>query len=178
MATKYVDVQAHLRSGLDVVRAQAFNHTGRGQAPTFVVPALDRQVAEAERTGAATVKVGNLSPRRDFTDVRDVVRAYRLLVERGEAGGVYNVCSGTDVAVEELVRRLLALARADLAFAVDPARVRPVDVPALRGDPARLRAATGWAPTVPLDDTLAEVLAEQRAAVAAPGAEGPGAAGA
>ena len=174
VAAEYVGVQAHLGWGLPVVRARAFNHTGPGQAPTFVVPALARQVAEAERTGARTLKVGNLSPRRDFTDVRDVVRAYRLLVERAEVGEVYNVCSGADVAIEEVGRRLVALAGADLAFEVDPARVRAVDVPALRGDPAKLRAATGWVPGVSLDDTLAAVLDDQRAALAAAPAEGPG----
>ncbi|MDP9389499.1 MAG: GDP-mannose 4,6-dehydratase [Actinomycetota bacterium] len=165
-AAELLGVQAHLGQGVPVVRARPFNHAGPGQAPTFVVPALARRIVAAQRDGTRALPVGNLSPRRDLLDVRDVVRAYRLLVVSGQAGEVYNVCSGRDVAVEELVGRLLALAGADLDVVADPALVRPVDVPVLRGDPSRLRQATGWAPAVSLDDTLAAVLDEARAEVA------------
>jgi len=99
-------VQAHLGHGLPVIRARAFNHVGPGQAAAFAVSALAKRIVEAERVGGKRLPVGNLRPRRDFTDVRDVVRAYRLLVLRGEAGGVYNVCSGADVAIEEIAHRL------------------------------------------------------------------------
>ena len=92
--------------------------------------------------------------------MRDVVRAYRLLVERGESGEAYNVCTGADVAIADVVGRLLSLAGADLEFEADPELMRPADVPVLRGDPGRLRAATGWRPEVPLDDTLRAVLAD------------------
>ena len=102
--------------------------------------------------------MGTLTTRRDFTDVRDVVRAYRLLVERGAPGTVYNVCSGHDVPIAEVAARLLALAGADLELVTDPDLVRPVDVPVLRGDLSRLEAATGWKPEIPLDDTLRDVL--------------------
>jgi GDP-4-dehydro-6-deoxy-D-mannose reductase len=108
------------------------------------------------------LRVGNITPRRDFTDVRDVVRAYRLLVERGQAGEVYNVCSGRDVAIAELAERMLLLAGADLRVVPEAARSRAVDVPVMRGDPTRLHAATGWEPEVPLDDTLSSVLAYWR----------------
>jgi GDP-4-dehydro-6-deoxy-D-mannose reductase len=107
--------------------------------------------------------VGTLTTRRDFTDVRDVVGAYRLLIERGEPGAVYNVCSGHDVAMSEVAAQLLALAGTTLTLEADPELVRPVDVPVLRGDASRLRAATGWQPTTPLATTLADVLASWEA---------------
>jgi GDP-4-dehydro-6-deoxy-D-mannose reductase len=167
VAAEFLGLQAYLAHQLPVVRVRAFNHIGPGQAPTFVVSSLARQIAEVERRGGGSVMVGNLSTQRDFTDVRDVVRAYRLLVESGTAGDVYNVCSGQAVAVEEVARRLIALAHADLQLEVDPARVRKVETPVLLGSPAKLTAATGWAPERPLDDTLADVLAAWRHELAA-----------
>ena len=163
-AAELLAVQAHLGHGLPVIRARPFNHVGPGQAPGFVVAALARRVVEAARDGRTTLAVGNLTARRDFTDVRDVVRAYRLLVELARPGQAYNVCSGEDVSIEGVLRRLLDLAGARLEPEPDPRLMRPVDVPVLRGDPARLRAATGWAPEVPLDGTLRAVLDEARAA--------------
>ncbi len=121
------------------MRARPFNHTGPGQRPDFVVPALAKQVAEAAASGSRVLETGNLEARRDITDVRDVVRAYRELMERGTPGEVYNVCRGEAVSIAEVARLLLTLAGLDLEVTVDPARVRPVDVPELRGDPSRLR---------------------------------------
>jgi GDP-4-dehydro-6-deoxy-D-mannose reductase len=158
-AAEQVALQAWRGYQQPVVVVRPFNHVGPGQAPTFAVSALARRIVEARRVGAGTLAVGTLSTRRDFTDVRDVVQAYRLLVEHGEPGGVYNVCSGHDVAVSEVASRLLELAGADLELVTDPELVRPVDVPVLRGDPALLEAATGWKPAIPLDDTLGDVLA-------------------
>jgi len=158
VAAEFLGLQAHLGRGLPVVRVRAFNHVGPGQGESFVVSALARRIVTAQQTGAATLAVGNLSPRRDFTDVRDVVRAYRLLIERGQPGEVYNVCSGTDVAIQTLAQRLLDLAGARLELVPDPELERPVDVPVLRGDPSRLRAATGWEPEISLDETLRSVL--------------------
>jgi len=164
-AAEQVCVQACTGFGLDVLRARAFNHTGPGQSPRFVAAALATRVAEAERDGAERIAVGNLAARRELTDVRDVVRAYRLLVEHGERCGLYNVCIGRDTAIAELADQLVAMADRPLRLEVDPDLVRPVEVPALRGDGARLRAATGWRPTIPLEATLAEMLAEARARV-------------
>lgn len=158
-AAELLAVQAHLGHGVEVVRARPFNHVGPGQAPTFVVAALAARIVEAARTGERALRVGNLSPRRDLTDVRDVVRAYRLLVRHGRAGAAYNVCTGRDIAVEDLVHRMLALAGAELRVEVDPDLVRPVDVPVLRGDPSSLRKETGWEPHIPLEETLRDVLA-------------------
>lgn len=173
-AAELVAVQAHLGHGLPVVRARPFNHTGPGQAPTFVVPAFARRIVAARREGSRQLKVGNLSAARDLLDVRDVVRAYRLLAVGGEAGEVYNVCSGEAVVVGDLVRRMLELAAADLELVEDPELLRPVDVPVLRGDAGRLRAATGWRPEVSLDETLRAVLDEAVAeAVAIPPGASP-----
>lgn len=165
VAAEFLALQAHLGDGLHTVRARAFNHTGPGQSERFFVPALARRIAEAERTGASQVRMGSPEPLRDFTDVRDVVRAYRLLVERGEAGAVYNVCSGTGVSVGEIARRMVAAAGTGLEVVVDDDLVRPVDIPRIVGDPTRLTRATGWAPEIPLDVTLTDVLSDARAGV-------------
>lgn len=160
VAAEFSALQAHLGYDVPTVRARAFNHVGPGQAPTFVVPALARRITDAARTGARSIPVGNLAARRDFTDVRDVVRAYRLLVERGEPGGVYNVCSGRPLAVADLVDRLVALAGCDVDLEPDAELMRPLDVPVLAGDASRLHEATGWEPKFDLDKTLGDVLAE------------------
>jgi GDP-4-dehydro-6-deoxy-D-mannose reductase len=169
VAAEYLAVQAHLGEGLATVRVRAFGHTGAGQSTRFLVPALARRVAEAEVSGTDEIVVGNLDPVRDLSDVRDVVRAYRLLAEHGEAGEVYNVCSGTGIRVADVADVLLGLATRPLRLRVDEALVRPVDTPRLVGDPTRLRAATGWEPRYTLEETLAAVLDSARAAVAAGG---------
>jgi GDP-4-dehydro-6-deoxy-D-mannose reductase len=159
--------QAFLGHGLGVLRVRPFNHLGPGQSEHFVAPAIAARIARAERDGHDSVAVGNLTPRRDVTDVRDVVRAYRLLVDRGEPGEVYNVCSGRDLAIQELADRLVALADRPLALVPDPALVRPVDLPVLRGDCTKLQAATGWSPQIPIEQTLADLLDDLRARVRA-----------
>jgi GDP-4-dehydro-6-deoxy-D-mannose reductase len=162
VAAEYLALQAHLGDGLGTIRVRAFNHTGPGQAATYLVPGLAGRIAAAERDGAREIAVGSLDAVRDFTDVRDVVRAYRLLAERGSPGDVYNVCSGRGWSVREVADVLLAASGPNLELRVDPALVRPVEVPALVGDGAKLRAATGWAPERPFEGTLAEVLAAAR----------------
>jgi GDP-4-dehydro-6-deoxy-D-mannose reductase len=157
-AAEMVGIQAFLGSGLEVIRVRPYNHTGPGQGPAFVVPSLAKQISEAVASGAESLVTGNLDARRDLTDVRDVVRAYRSLVEAGAPGEVYNVCRGDSVSIREVAERLLELAGVELPIVVDPARMRPSDIPDLRGDPARLRAATGWLPEISLDDTLRDVL--------------------
>jgi GDP-4-dehydro-6-deoxy-D-mannose reductase len=169
VAAEFLGVQAHLGYGVPVIRARAFNHIGPGQAPTFVVSSLARQVAELELRGGGIIDAGNLSTRRDFTDVRDVVRAYRLLVERGTPGEAYNVCAGESVAVEDVARRLIELSGVDAEVRVVPERVRAVEVPELRGDPSKLVAATGWGRERSLDETLRDVLDGWRAELARAG---------
>jgi GDP-4-dehydro-6-deoxy-D-mannose reductase len=161
-AAEFVALQEHLGRGIPVVRARPFNHVGPGQSPDFVVSALARRIVAAERAGGGAVPVGNLDAERDFTDVRDVVRAYRLLVERGRPGEAYNVASGSAVRVRDVAEHLAALARCPVELVVDPSLVRPVDVPVLLGDATRLRAETGWVPEIPLEQTLVDVLEDWR----------------
>jgi GDP-4-dehydro-6-deoxy-D-mannose reductase len=158
LAAEAVALQAWRGYDQPVVVVRPFNHIGPGQSPNFFVPALAKRIVEARRSGARSLRVGTLTTRRDFTDVRDVVAAYRLLIEKGVPGDVYNVCSGRDVAMSEVAAQLLELAGADLTLETDPELVRPVDVPVLRGDSGRLRAATGWEPGIALATTLADVL--------------------
>jgi GDP-4-dehydro-6-deoxy-D-mannose reductase len=157
-AAELVGLQTWLGRGLEVLRARPFNHTGPGQRPDYVVPALARQVALAAASGTGVLETGNLDVRRDLTDVRDVVRAYRVLLEAGTPGEAYNICRGESVSIQEVAHRLLRLAGTDLQIVIDPARIRPVDLPELRGDPSRLKAATGWEPEIPFDETLLAVL--------------------
>lgn len=157
-----VALQVHLGHGLGVVRARPFNHLGPGQSDRFVASAVASRIARNEIDGESEVPVGNLSARRDFTDVRDVVRAYRLLAEHGVPGEAYNVCSGRDVAIQEIADRLIAFADGPMALVTDPDLLRPVDTPVLRGDCTRLHDATGWSPEITLDQTLADVLDDWR----------------
>ncbi|HET6952419.1 MAG TPA: GDP-mannose 4,6-dehydratase [Acidimicrobiales bacterium] len=154
--------QAWLGHRLPVVRVRAFNHLGPGQSARFVAPSLAARIARNERDGGDEVPIGNLTPLRDVTDVRDVVRAYRLLMTEGEPGGVYNVCRGRAVAVKEIAERLLAMAARPMRLVSDPDLQRPVDIPVLVGDNSAVRRATGWEPTIPLEQTLADVLADWR----------------
>jgi GDP-4-dehydro-6-deoxy-D-mannose reductase len=164
VAAEFLALQSFLGEGLPTLRVRAFNHTGPGQSPGFLVPALAGRIAAAERDGRDEVTVGATDPVRDITDVRDIVRAYRLLVERGVPGEVYNVCRGEGVSVAEVARQLLAHARRPLRLTVDPELVRPVDVPRFVGSPARLHDATGWEAEIPLEQTLADVLDAARGA--------------
>ena len=166
LAAEAVCTQAWLGHGQHVVVVRPFNHIGPGQSPNFAVSALSKRIVDAERSGAGEIRVGNLSARRDFTDVRDVVRSYRMLVESGAPGAVYNMCSGRDVSIQEIADRLLAAAGSTVRLVPDPALMRPVEVPVLRGDPTRLTSATGWVPELSLDQTLTDVLEYWRAAPA------------
>ena len=163
LAAEALCAQAWLGHGQRVVIVRPFNHIGPGQSPNFAVSALSKRIVDAERAGAAEIPVGNLSARRDFTDVRDVVRSYRMLIESGNPGEVYNVCSGRDVSIQEIADRLLDEAGSAVRLVPEASLIRPVEVPVLRGDPSRLTEATGWAPALSLDQTLADVLAHWRA---------------
>lgn len=157
-AAELVALQAFWGRSLPVIVARPFNHIGPGQSDAFVVSALARQIAEAERDPARDLCVGNLAAARDFSDVRDVVRAYRACVSQGTPGRVYNVCSGVAVPIRDVVDRLLAMARRPIRMTVDPSRVRAVDVAEVRGDASRVRADTAWVPVHGLDEGLAAVL--------------------
>lgn len=146
--------------GLRVIRTRSFNHAGPGQEPTYAIASFARQMAIAVEAGEDPVRIvtGNPDTRRDYTDVRDVVRAYRLLAERA-APGAYNVCSGRTASAAELIAGLAEAAGVGLDHVVDPELVRAHDVMELRGSYAALREATGWEPEIPLERTLADTLA-------------------
>jgi GDP-4-dehydro-6-deoxy-D-mannose reductase len=168
VAAEYQALQAWLGHGLETVRVRSFNHIGPGQSTRFVSAALAARVAQAEHDGTTSITVGNLTPRRDFTDVRDVVRAYRAAMEHGESGAVYNVASGRDVSIQSLAEELISLSSAPLHLDLDPTLQRPVENPVSVGDARRLREATGWSPTIPLSQTLAELLDDARGRIGAP----------
>lgn len=169
LAQEMVAQAAAQHDGLDVVVVRPFNHIGPGQDLGFFAPAFARQLARIEAgIESGPVRVGNLTARRDFTDVRDTVRAYRLLMQRGNAGQAYNVCSGQAVAIGEMLDMLRATVSVPVDVVVDQARLRPVDVPVLLGSHARLTDTTGWRPEIPLTQTMHDILDEQREAVRMP----------
>lgn len=138
---------------------RSFNHTGPRQAPSYAAPAFARQIALIEQGRMAPhISVGNLDMSRDLHDVRDTVRAYRDIVDRGRPGAFYNVCSGRATKMREVLDRLLMLSRVPVTVRVDPAQYRPNDNPILFGDPARIKEEIGWAPSISLDQTLADLL--------------------
>jgi GDP-4-dehydro-6-deoxy-D-mannose reductase len=154
------------RSGSDVVVARAFQHEGPGRDERFAVGSWAAQIARAEEAGRGTVLVGDLSPRRDITDVRDVIGAYEALLDPAVPAGTYNVASGKPVAMREVLDVLVSLARSPIEVEEDPSRFRRSEVEVLSGDPSKLRATTGWVPTIPLEQTLADTLDAAREAVA------------
>jgi GDP-4-dehydro-6-deoxy-D-mannose reductase len=162
-AAEQVALQAARGYGQNVAVVRPFNHIGPGQAASFAVPGFARRIVAARRAGDSSLVVGNLEPRRDFTDVRDVVAAYRLLACSGAKGEVYNVASGVDVAMAEVVETLERLAGVELDLVVDAELLRPVDIPVLRGDATKLHDATGWVPAISLEQSLSDVLADAQA---------------
>jgi GDP-4-dehydro-6-deoxy-D-mannose reductase len=146
--------------GLHVVCARPFNHLGAGQALAFAIPSFARQLEQARKiSGTAMLSVGNLAPVRDFSHVRDVVAAYRLLLERGVRGEAYNICSGQGRSMRSILEELIELAGVSTEIRVDPAKCRPVDIPALVGSAAKVRAL-GWSPRLTVRDALRDVLAD------------------
>jgi nucleoside-diphosphate-sugar epimerase len=154
------------QSQLDVVITRPFQHEGPGRDERFAIGSWTRQIARLEAAGGGTLQVGDLTSRRDISDVRDVCRAYELLLDRTVPAGAYNVASGKAVQMQEVLDLLVAQARCSVEVEVDPARSRPTDLAAVCGDASKLRAATGWMPTIPLEQTLADALEAAREAVA------------
>lgn len=146
-------------ASVTITIGRAFNHVGPRQDSSFAASGFARQIAEIETgRGVPEVVVGNLNARRDVIDVRDTVRAYRIILERGVPCRPYNVCSGDAVAIGDLLEMLASRARVPVRIRVDPARFRPNDIPLLVGDPTRLRTELGWAPTIPLEQTIGDLL--------------------
>jgi GDP-4-dehydro-6-deoxy-D-mannose reductase len=158
VAAEVAASEAWRRTGLRVVMARPFGHTGPGQTTTYMVPSWVARIKAALGSGATGVAVGNLGPVRDLLDVRDVVAAYRLLLRSGRPGEAYNVARGEGISLAEVFRRLAAVMRAAVVPVPDPALVRRADIPHLVGDSTKLRRATGWAPTISLEQTLQELV--------------------
>jgi GDP-4-dehydro-6-deoxy-D-mannose reductase len=175
VAQDYLGYQYFKSYGLKAVRTRGFNHEGPRRGEVFVMSNFARQIAAIESGfQEPVIRVGNLEAVRDFTDVRDMVRAYWLAAEKGEPGEVYNIASGKGITIRAMLDRLVALSRVTVKVETDPARLRPSDVQVLLGDASKFRAATGWQPTIPLERTLADTLdywrahyAERRARVGA-----------
>ena len=162
------EMAAARASWCPVYLARPFNHAGPRQSDGYVTSSFAKQIAEIEAgLREPVLHVGNLESRRDITDVRDTVRAYRLIVERGRPGRPYNVCSGRAYRIRDLMEMLIARASAPVRVEPDAARMRPSDTPVVLGSYARLEAETGWTPLVPIEQTLADLLEYWRAAVAA-----------
>lgn len=149
----------HRHLGLDVVVARPFNHIGAGQAPAFVLPSFAQQLSRVPRGASVTLEVGDLSAVRDFSHVEDIVDGYRVLLERGQPGGVYNLASGVGRSIASLLEALVARSGRAVTVKIDPARLRPVELPSLVGDAAKLRAL-GWSPRHSLEQALDALLAD------------------
>lgn len=159
VAQDFLGLQYYLTYGIPVVRVRPFNHTGPGQSPRFVVPAFASQIAHIEAGQQEPVmKVGNLNAARDFSDVRDIVRAYHLAVTQGEPGEVYNLASGRPQPIQGLLDTLLSYSQIEIRVEQDPERYRPVDVPEVYGSAAKFHRLTGWEPEIPFKQTLRDTL--------------------
>lgn len=144
---------------LELMMVRAFNHIGPGQAPMFVVSDFCKQVAEIEKgLREPVMKVGNLAAKRDFTDVRDVVKAYISLIQMGKPGETYNVGSGNAKEIQEILNLIVSMSRAEIKVEIDPNKIRPVDVPIIEADITKLNQLTGWTPQIPIERTIQETL--------------------
>ena len=163
IAQDFLGLQYYLSHQVQAIRVRPFNHIGPRQRDAFVVPSFARQIAEIEAgLRAPVIRVGNLKAQRDFTDVRDMVRAYWLILQKGEPGEVYNIGSGQAHSIQHVLNLLLEMAQVSIRVEQDPRRLRPTDVPVSVCDASKLRAVTGWEPRIPLEQTLRDVLDEWR----------------
>ena len=144
--------------GMEIVMVRAFNHIGPRQSKNFVVADFASRIAEIEKGSKPVIKVGNLETYRDFTDVRDIVRGYRLLMEKGHSGAVYNIGSGKAIKVREILDKLVKLSTKKITVEVDPAKMRPADVPLVECDNRKIKEDTGWKPLLSIEATLEDTL--------------------
>ena len=178
IAADMLSLQYYITYRLPVVRVRPFNHIGPRQSENFVTAAFARQVARSEAgLQEPVLRVGNLTAQRDFTDVRDMVRAYHLAITDGEPGAVYNIGSGKGVAIQAILDAFVGMSRLPVRVEQDPARMRPSDVPVIVCDPRRFVERTGWQPTIPLRQSLADILDYWRDRAAAEAAAAPSAGG-
>jgi GDP-4-dehydro-6-deoxy-D-mannose reductase len=146
--------------GLDIVSTRSFSHTGPGQSDRFVIASFLRQLLHAQQNGSktATLKTGNVDLIRDFSDVRDVVNAYHLLLERGRTGEIYNVCSGNGISLRDVIKLASQILNLETTIEMDSSRLRPTDVPKVIGNPEKLRRETGWTPQFSLEQTIRDMI--------------------
>jgi GDP-4-dehydro-6-deoxy-D-mannose reductase len=148
--------------GFEVLAARPFNHIGPGQNLGFLVPDLTQQIIACEQGRIDTVSVGNLAAQRDYTDVRDIALAYRLLLDQGESGEVYNICSHKPVSGDEILAMILKTVGGNVKVVSDPARMRPADAPVIDGSYDKLKNDTGWEPSIALEQTIQDVVSDWR----------------
>ena len=149
----------------NIIMVRAFNHIGAGQSKNFVVADFASKIAQIEKGSEPILKVGNLETFRDFTDVRDIVRGYTLLLEKGKIGEIYNIGSGKEVKVSEILKKLISMSKKEIKIEIDPNKFRPVDVPLVVCDNSKIKRDTGWKPEFLIDDTLEEVLEYWRSVI-------------
>jgi GDP-4-dehydro-6-deoxy-D-mannose reductase len=154
--------QYYGQRGFEYVIARPFNHVGPGQNEGFIVPDLTKQIVSVEKGNGKNIKVGNLEAQRDYTDVRDIVRAYRLLVESGKSGEIYNICSNKPLSGNDLLSKLIDLSSSKPELISDPTKFRPTDSPVIYGSYDKLKKDTGWEPEIDIDTTLKDVLEDWR----------------
>lgn len=159
IAQDFLGLQYTLSYKMPIIRVRPFNHVGPRQAPGFVVSEFAKQIASIEKSQQEPiVKVGNLEAKRDFTDVRDMVKAYTLLMEKGEAGEIYNIGSGISHTIQEILDMLISLSSVQISIETDPARLRPSDIPEIVSDNTKITSLTGWKPEISLEQTLKDTL--------------------
>lgn len=159
VAQDYLSLQYFLSNKMDIVRVRPFNHIGPAQTPAFAIASFASQIAKIEKgKQAPIIEVGNLSARRDFTDVRDIVRGYELLMKEGKSGDVYNIGSGKSHKIQELLESLLSMSEKEIEIKEDKSRLRPVDIPDIYCDITKINKHTGWSPKIPIEKTLKDTL--------------------
>lgn len=158
----FMGLQYFTNRNLFIVRVRPFNHIGPGQSRNFVVPDFVSQIVELEKMGGGTIKVGNLKAQRDFTDVRDMVRAYLLALEKGKPGEVYNLGSGKSIKINDILNKLILLSRVKIAIGKDKTLLRPVDIERIYSNASKFRKQTGWTPQIPIEKTLEDTLNFER----------------
>jgi len=169
VAMDFLGYQYFKSYGLRIIRTRAFNHEGPRRGEAFVTSNFAKQVAEIEAgIRPPVIQVGNLSAERDYTDVRDIVRAYWAAVEYATPGEVYNICSGKAYRISSLLDMLIEMSSVKVTVEVDPSRLRPSDVPVLLGDCSKFRKATGWEPKIPFEQTMADLLDYWRERIVVP----------
>jgi GDP-4-dehydro-6-deoxy-D-mannose reductase len=162
IAQDMLGLQFYLRHKLNLIRVRPFNHIGPGQSKTFVVPAFASQIAKLEKAGGGEILVGNLNSWRDFTDVRDMVRAYLLALEKADPGDVYNIGSGKAYKIADILKELISFSKVEIKVKQDPKLIRDMDIEKISCDFSKFKKQTGWYPQIPITRTLFDTIEYER----------------